>query len=511
MVINPNDKSTKTPAPQTIAQNIINLLENAPFYQNLKSTDGRFLYVNPTYEKWLGVPRAEIIGRTVEEAFPELINRDTVKEIETEIIETGQTVISEAKTLQPNGQEQKSILVKYPVYSDENEIVAIGTLALDIGVLKKEKFALVQSEELFRHAFDSAPVGMALVDLDGRCIRVNQALADFLGYSVDDILNTPETTTNGDPGQLDKSVELRQRVVDGEIPSYVDKRSFRHKDGHIIYGEVTATLVRDQDHNPVYFVAHTLDTTEDEVAKLELIKAKEAAEKANQAKSEFQATMSHELRTPLTSLHGALGLLKGTLSNDIPERGNTLLEIALRNSESLINLVNDFLDYEKIVAGKMDFNPSACDLNSLVLRSVEINQNFAAEFATRFVYKQLDSPVRLFVEERRFEQVMSNLLSNAAKFSVNHTDISVVAFEDDEQAKIRITDKGIGIPRDELDRIFERFSQVDSTDTRQNGGTGLGLAITKALVEGMGGTIDVTSTLDEGSVFTISFPKISDD
>jgi len=106
---------------------------------------------------------------------------------------------------------------------------------------------------------------------------------------------------------------------------------------------------------------------------------------------------------------------------------------------------------------------------------------------------------------------MSNLLSNAAKFSVDQTDILVLAFEEGDQAKVRIVDKGIGIPKEELGRIFERFSQVDSTDTRENGGTGLGLAITKALVEGMGGSIEVKSALDEGSIFTISFPKLLSD
>jgi len=507
----PDDTITKGAALPTVEREVFDLLESAPYYHNLKGLDGRFLYVNPTCEKWLGIPRTDIIGKTAQELFPNLMDLELVEENEKEVLESGKTVVSEAEIRQHDHQVQNSILVKYPVFSDRDKIVAIGTLALDISVLKKEKFALVQSEELFRHAFDNAPVGMALIDLEGRRIRVNQALADFLGYTIDEILNTPMATTNGDLGQLDKSIELRQKVIDGEIQSYTNKRTYRHKEGHIIHGEVTASLVRDQDLNPVYFVAHTVDTTEDEIAKLELIEAKEAAEKASQAKSEFQATMSHELRTPLTSLHGALGLLKGTVANDIPEHGNALLDIALRNSQRLINLVNDFLDYEKIVAGKMVFDMSACDLNSLVLKSVEINQNFATEYGTRFVYKQLEQPVALVVEERRFEQVMSNLLSNAAKFSVDQTDILVLAFEEGDQAKVRIVDKGIGIPKEELGRIFERFSQVDSTDTRENGGTGLGLAITKALVEGMGGSIEVKSALDEGSIFTISFPKLLSD
>lgn len=484
------------------------MFEDAPFFQNLKDTEGRFLFANKLYEEWLGLSKTEIIGKTVDDIAVDNINAPDIAKIDKSIVETGEIVETEAHFLHQNGQSQTCVLIKYPVYSSDGNVRAIGSFAMDISERIRAQSVLLESEELFRHAFDNAPIGMALIGLDGTRLRVNQALADFLGYSVDELLNTPMTATNSDPEALNKSMALRQQVIDGEISSYSNKRSYQHKKGHTLFGEVTASLVRDENDRPLYFVAHTIDTTKSENDRVELLTAKEAAEQASQAKSEFQATMSHELRTPLTSLHGALGLLKGTLEHTLPNHGAALLDVALRNSERLITLVNDLLDYEKITAGNLIFDLKPCDLNHLVFKSIETNQSYAAEYATRFIYRQVSGSVMVDLEERRFEQIMSNLLSNAAKFSHNSPEVHIDVTEHKKSVEVKVIDQGIGIPEAEQTRIFERFSQVDSTDTRAYGGTGLGLAITKALVEGMGGTIDVRSTVDQGSTFTVTFPKV---
>ncbi len=504
------DKTARNRTDSTtgLESSLRDMVESAPLFQNMKDFEGRFIYVNKRYEDWLGIPRAELIGKKMEQLFPDSVDIQNVAAIEKEVLKTGKTIETEAQVHHHEGLGRDWILLKYPVRTASGRISAIGSLAVDISERKKTEAALLQSEELFRHAFDNAPVGMALINLDGKRIRVNQALAGFLGYSVDELVDTPMSVTSGDSHSLDKSLHLRQQVLDGEITSYTNKRTYRHKSGHRIYGEVTASLVRDQNNEPVYFIAHTVDTTENELAKRHLMIARDAALEASQAKTEFQATMSHELRTPLTALHGALGLLRGGFAKAMPDQAVSLLDISIRNSERLITLVNDLLDYEKIVAGKMDFNLVECDLNTLVHKSVDTNQNFATEYATRFVYQQISQRLEIRVEPRRFDQVMSNLLSNAAKFSKDHADILVQAFELSGYANVSIVDTGIGIPQNALDRIFDRFSQIDSTDTRATGGTGLGLAITKALVEGMGGTIGVISTIGKGSTFTISFPLV---
>lgn len=480
------------------------MFENTPFFQNLKDAEGRFLYANKRYEEWLGLSESEIIGKTVEDIAADSINAAEIREIDKSVVETGETVETEAHFLRQNGESQTCVLIKYPVYAKDGEVLGIGSFAMNISERIKTQSVLLESEELFRHAFDNAPIGMALIGLDQTRLRVNQALADFLGYSIDEILNTPMTATNADPDALSKSLALQQKVIDGEIGSYTNKRTYQHKNGHTIHGEVTASLVRDENDQPLYFVAHTVDTTESERARIELVAAKEKAEKASQAKSEFQATMSHELRTPLTSLHGALGLLKGTLKQSLPEHGTELLDVAFRNSERLITLVNDLLDYEKITVGNLKFNLKPSDLNHLVLKSVETNQNYA----THFIYQQVQGPLLVNLEERRFEQIMSNLLSNAAKFSHDNSEVQVEITEQKKSVTVKVIDQGIGIPEAELERIFERFSQVDSTDTRVYGGTGLGLAITKALVEGMGGSIAVQSNVKLGSTFSVTFPKV---
>lgn len=503
----PPDKKARPPNISIDADLLEAMFDAAPFYQSLKEPDGTYIFANKHYIEWLGLEPHELVGKTLEDLTTPTTNIPRIKNAEKKVLETGEPVEQEIRVAQSDGQFHHRILVKYPVFDEDGSVVQIGSCALDISQHKEEQTLLMESEALFRHAFDNAPIGMALIDLEDNRLQVNQALADFLGYSIEELMNTPMSSTNADKDRLARSLELRQQVIDGKIKSYTNKRIYRHKQGHLISGEVTASLVRDENGHPLYFVAHTVDTTQREKDRAALIEAKERAEKASQAKSEFQATMSHELRTPLTSLHGALGLLKGTIGDALPDHSMALLDIAHRNSDRLITLVNDLLDYEKITSGRLKYDLRPCDLNHLILKSVEVNQNYATEFSTRFVYEQTSQPMIANVEERRFEQIMSNLLSNAAKFSKENSIINIELVEVGDALEVSVMDYGVGIPEQELGRIFDRFSQIDSTDSRNRGGTGLGLAITQALTEGMGGRIHVSSEVDSGSTFTVSFPK----
>jgi len=243
----------------------------------------------------------------------------------------------------------------------------------------------------------------------------------------------------------------------------------------------------------------------------QLEKARDAAEAANQTKSQFLSTINHELRTPLTSIKGCLGLLNGLVSDEFSDTGRELLDMARRNADSLHVLINDLLDYEKNALGKLDIVLSPHNIIKLLQNVIEDSHGYAETFSVSFVLLGNTSPLWVELNEIRFGQVMLNLLSNAAKFSPPGTTVDISVFEKNNTVKVSVRDHGIGISTEHQNRVFEHFIQLDSSDSRHQGGTGLGLAITKSLVEKMHGTISVESKPAAGSTFTVSFPRIADD
>jgi signal transduction histidine kinase len=224
-------------------------------------------------------------------------------------------------------------------------------------------------------------------------------------------------------------------------------------------------------------------------------------------KNEFVSTVSHELRTPLTSIRGALGLIVGGIAGEIPPKVRTMVEIALKNSERLIRLINDILDIDKIESGKMVFDLQPVELTPLLEHVIDINRAYGQQFDVTFA---LESPIAgawVYADRDRLIQALTNLLSNAAKFSPIGAQVLISLARRGQMLRIAIQDRGPGIPEAFRARLFQRFAQADSSDARQNGGTGLGLSITKAIVEKLGGQIDVMIVPDAGSIFFIDLPE----
>jgi len=223
-------------------------------------------------------------------------------------------------------------------------------------------------------------------------------------------------------------------------------------------------------------------------------------------KSEFVATVSHELRTPLTSIRGSLGLIAGGLAGPLPEKARSLVEIARDNCERLVRLVNDILDIEKLEAGQMPMHQQPESLKPLLEKAVTDNSGLAGQHEVALVL-QCDADAAANIDADRFLQVMANLLSNAVRFSPRGASVRLQLRRDAGQARVEVTDQGPGIPPEFHGRIFQKFSQADSSNTRQKSGSGLGLSISKALVERMGGRIGYRS--EPGSTtFFIEFPEV---
>jgi PAS domain S-box-containing protein len=223
-------------------------------------------------------------------------------------------------------------------------------------------------------------------------------------------------------------------------------------------------------------------------------------------KDEFVSTVSHELRTPITSIKGALGLVMPIVREELSESARNLVSIAHRNADRLALIVDDILDLEKIATGHMKFDFQRGDLRALIEEAVQVNSGFGKRFDVTTRADVPDQPALAKIDTNRMLQVMSNLLSNAAKFSKPGGEVVVSLDREDDHYWINVKDSGVGISDAEIDKIFDRFCQANNHTERSGKGTGLGLSIVKIIMEKHGGDVKVTSKLGSGSTFSLKLP-----
>ena len=230
---------------------------------------------------------------------------------------------------------------------------------------------------------------------------------------------------------------------------------------------------------------------------------------ADIAKKEFISTVSHELRTPLTSIKGSLGLLNAGVLDHKNDEAKSMIDLAYKNSERLLFLINDILDIEKMESGKLDCDMKELNIHTLINDAIEANQGYADKHDVALSYAHSPEDLSIRGDKNRLIQVLSNFMSNAIKFSPTGGKVELFVTPENDFVRIEVKDQGIGIPEGSYETLFDKFTQVDSSDTRKVGGTGLGLSISKGIVEEHGGTIGVESIVGEGSMFFFTLPKHS--
>lgn len=240
--------------------------------------------------------------------------------------------------------------------------------------------------------------------------------------------------------------------------------------------------------------------------RVELVRAKEAAEAATLAKGQFIASVSHELRTPLTAIIGALGMIESYPEEGVPAQTMKLVDMAYENGKRLSVLINDLLDFEKLDAKRMEFHYQLMSLRPFLVRALELNYSYAETYRVSFIFEQPPSDVEVIADENRLMQVMTNLLSNAAKHSSAGAKVLITVKQSEGKVRIAVSDSGAGVPEVFRKHIFEKFAQAESSSVRKMNGTGLGLAISKAIIEQMGGTIGFDSTVGQGATFYFDLP-----
>jgi PAS domain S-box-containing protein len=365
-------------------------------------------------------------------------------------------------------------------------------VAEDITERRNAEMALRSSEETFRAAMENASIGMTIMEPPGRWLRVNRALTQLLGYSQEELLQLNFRAITH-PDDLDQSDLVVERLLAGEAETSTIEKRYVHKTGRIVWAQLNISAVRHPDGRPQYLIAQVQDITE--------------RREVERVKNALISTVSHELRTPVTSIRGALGLLAGSMSAALPADVAKLIGIANKNSERLNLLVNDMLDIEKIASGKMQFHVSRCDLDGLVAAAIEDNAPYAERFGVSMVTRGGSAGLHVRVDAARFQQVMSNLLSNAAKFSPPGGQVEVRISAADTLCRIAITDHGQGISPAFAPHVFAKFSQADSSATRSRSGSGLGLHISREIIEQMGGAIGFDSPSHQGATFWVELPR----
>lgn len=363
-------------------------------------------------------------------------------------------------------------------------------LESEIKLRKNFEAALTESKEKFRHYFAYNLVGMGVINKDGSWYEVNNQLGFLFGLDV----NTLQQKTwksffyDNDISLLDKRFADLFEIKIDELS--IELQIVR-PNGHVVDVELSASLIKGENND--------VDTL---LLLFQDISSKKEAERLT---NEFVATVSHELRTPLSSIGGSLKIIQSVTRGEVNADISEFVDVARRNTDRLLTLVNDLLDFQKIIANGTKFKFEKVFFKQQVVNVIVNNQSYAEEHNTRLVFSSGIPDVQIQLDTLRFEQVMANLISNACKFNKPHMDVEINSRIENNMLCISVTDHGEGIPEEFHERIFQQFSQADSSDTRRVGGTGLGLAISKQLVERMHGQIGFETEKGIGTTFWIKF------
>ncbi|MET0357071.1 MAG: PAS domain S-box protein [Cellvibrio sp.] len=374
----------------------------------------------------------------------------------------------------------------------------------------EEKLAAIKLQDInaLREAiFDAASISIVSTNEHGLIKTFNQGAERLLGYSAGEVIDqlTPI------PFHLTEEIVARAKVLTQEFGTEItpgfDVLTAKAREGDEDENEWTYVR-KDGSHVPVVLSSTTLRSSDGEITGyLGIARDISEIKRIDRMKNEFISTVSHELRTPLTAISGALGIIVNGAAGAIPDTATKMLNIAHKNSLRLIHLVNDLLDMEKLSAGKMYFDLKSQPIVPIISQSIDANAAYAAQYQVKFILNNfVRDDLRVTVDFQRLQQVLANYLSNAAKFSPPDETVELRIESVYNSVRVSVIDKGPGIPEEFRSRIFQKFSQADSSDTRQKGGTGLGLAICKEIIERMGGRVGFLSEVGKGSQFYFEIP-----
>ena len=480
------------------------LLKSAPDAIISTDAENRVVEWNPGAESLFGYTSSEVSGTQLDEL---ITGPDIHKEMEsfTELISGGQSLLPvETKRYRKDGSSVFVTTSGSPIVTADGEFIGMVAVYTDNTERKEVEQTLRENEEKFRSIAASAQDGILMMDADGRITFFNNAAERMFGYTTDQVLGkdlhnllAPENYRKGFQKAFPHFRESGEGMALGRILELEGLR----KDGVIFPVEIAISAI--QVKGKWHAAGIIRDITERKQIQEELITSREAAESASRTKSEFLSNMSHEIRTPMNAIIGMADLLWETgLTNEQRQ----YVKVFRNAGENLLNLINDILDISKVEAGKIDLEKISFNLNEVVERICETLAMRAHEKNLELTCRIVPGvPVNFIGDPIRLRQVLVNLIGNAIKFTKKGEIITQVqkftGSDSEGLLQFSVRDTGIGIPPAKLERIFDSFTQAESSHTRMYGGTGLGLTISKKLTELMGGRMWVESSVGKGSTF----------
>lgn len=380
------------------------------------------------------------------------------------------------------------------------------TIGRDITKRKSVEDTLKESENRFRKIFEESPISILMTGKDFGIIRANLSFCKMIGYEEEELKSfTFKDFTH--PDHLNDNEISLMKMITGEIPVYHTEKRYIRKDGSVIWGSTTVSIIRNNKDEVQYFLAMVEDITSRRNAEAELIAAKEKAEESDRLKTAFLHNVSHEIRTPMNAIIGFSSLLSD------PELSKAehlqYVDIISQSSNQLLSIINDIVDIANVESGQVKLNIMELNLNSALFI---LNEQFSYRDNQSKILIKLTTGLRddeaiIVTDRTKLIQILTNLIANSLKFTKQgQIDFGYVL--KDGFLEFFVRDTGIGISNDHIGKIFDRFYQVDGAVSRQYGGTGLGLSICKAYVELLGGKISVESEPGIGTTFIFTIPYL---
>ncbi|MBU3822943.1 PAS domain-containing protein [Flavobacteriaceae bacterium XHP0103] len=478
------------------------LMDNLPDRIYFKDRKSQFIRCNMALANMFGLDSPEEMYGKTDMDFFDSIHAKEAFEDEQRIMKAGDSIFDKLESYTKNDEKIWELTTKIPFVNSKDEVIGIVGISHDFTKQKVLEDKLAKEKEILQMLMDNVPDYIYFKDINSKYIRVNRAIATFFKTSVEDMIGTSDSDyLNKETANKIHKQDLAILQEGKELVNRIE--SIQDLEGNTIWLSTTKVPVMDENSKIVGLVGISRDVTLQEQTKRRYAAAKIKAEEANKAKSLFLANMSHEIRTPMNGIIGMADILSKT---SLDSTQKDYLDIIMKSGQTLLALINNILDFSKIESGKMDLETVPISIRSVVEEVADLHAvQASAKSIDLLTYVDPDVPEFVGGDYVRLKQIITNLVNNAIKFTpkgdvVIHIDyLGEVSGGHDIQFKVK--DSGIGITKEDQNKLFKSFSQVDSSTTRKYGGTGLGLAISKRLVTLMGGKLEIESLPGIGSTF----------
>lgn len=490
--------------------NYQSIVRAAPDLYLIISPDMKILDASDAFLKATMVNREEIIGQDIHNVFPNNPNDPNVNAVKKFTSSINATIADKTphemsvfkydirRPLSEGGEFE----VRYwsplnvPVLNKHNDVQYIIHRVEDVTELNRLQQVGLESSRRFQLLVENIKdYAIVMLDSNGLITTWNAGAEQIIGYAPEEVIGQSLSILYPIESVCHSKYELS---VAREKGRYEEQGWRLRKNGSKFWAGVVIT--------PIY-IRSEFDQKNYLIGYGKVVRDLTIQNEVETVKNEFVSVVNHELRTPLTSIFGAIRLLQNW-NQQSSQKNNHLLQVANANCDRLLSLINDILDIEKLAMGGMSLHFQVVELSPLISYAISINEVYSERYGVEVIFSPLDPDVLVNVDTNRFIQVLTNLISNAIKFSNQSSKVMVALTKEENLVRVAVTNQGQGIPDAYKSKIFEKFSQVDASTTRTENGTGLGLAISKEIVERFGSTIQFNSIPNKETTFYFDLPVV---